>query len=119
VLSTAKFAAVSKVKPSLDGDCVALNWTLPSKIVDGAVYEHYEIYRVDSKGKREPVTIATVATDGKSATVLWSTLEDLGILKTSNTKYNFVIRAVIKDVDGNVINQSVDAKFSFKPSKFA
>jgi hypothetical protein len=113
VISTAKFAAVTKVKPSLDGDCIALNWMLPSKPADGAVYEHYEIYWVDSKGKRDSVTIESVTST--SATVLKSTFEALGIDLTSKKKHSFVIRAVILDGE-TVVNQSLEAKFSFKPS---
>ena len=115
-ISTAKFTAVSKVKAALSGDCVALNWTIPSKPANGAVYEFYEIDWVVSKTERQSVVIESVGTDGKSATVLLSTLESIGIDSTSTTKYNFVIRAVLLD-GTTVINQSLDAKFALTPSK--
>ena len=102
----------------MDGDSVALNWAIPSKPANGAVYERYEIDWVVSKTERQSVVVESVGVDGKSATVLLSTLEALGIDLTSATKHNFVIRAVIKDVDGTtVINQSLGAKFSLAPSK--
>ncbi|MDR0327092.1 MAG: hypothetical protein LBI05_02215 [Planctomycetaceae bacterium] len=95
---------------------MTLNWTLPKTITPGAVYTAYEIDWVVSKTERKTVTIASVASDGKSATVLLSTFESLGIDFTSSKKQNFVIRAVVKDVDGNVVNQSLDAAFSLTPS---
>jgi len=115
-ITTAKFAAVSKVKAVLSGDSVALNWTLPSKSANGAVYTTYEIDWVVNKTERKSVVIESVAVDGKSATVLLQTLESLGIDLTSATKYNFVIWAVILD-GTTVINPSLEAKFSIVPSK--
>jgi hypothetical protein len=112
--STAKFAAVSKVKSALSGESdVALTWNVPTgtKVASGAVYTIYEIYRVETN---KALTFITETSGNASATVLWETL---GIAKTLTTKCNFVIRAVIKDANGNVVNQSLEAKFSFKPSK--
>jgi hypothetical protein len=116
-ITTAKFATVSKVVPTSSDGSVTLKWTLPSKPADGAVYEHYVIDWVVSKNERKSVEIASVALDGKSATILLSTLEALGIDLASPKKHSFVIRAVIKDGSGNVVNQSLDAKFALTPSK--
>ena len=61
--------------------------------------------------------VASIAGNGQSATVQLSTLSDLGIDLTSAKKQNFVLRSVIKDVDGNIINQSLEAKFAITPAK--
>ena len=116
-ISTAKFAAVSKVKATPGSDSITLDWQLPGKPADGAVYVAYEIDWVVSKTERRSVAIDLVAADGKSATVLLDTLANLDIDLTSTKKHNFVIRAVIKDGVGNVVNQSLETKFSVTPSK--
>jgi len=64
------------------------------------------------------VAIASIAPDGKHATVLLSTFEALGIDLTSKKKHNFFIRAVIYAEDGiTVVNQSQETQFSLIPSK--
>ena len=90
-----------------------------TKLAPGAVYTDYEIDWVVSRTERKTVEIASIAENGQSATVLLSTLTELGIDLTSTKKHNFVIRAVIKDVDGTIINQSLEAKFAITPSKIA
>ena len=119
-ITTAKYAAVSKVVPTLNGDGVVLNWQLPSKPANGAEYTKYEIDWVVSRMERKTVVIDSIAEDGKSATVLLDTLTGLGIDLTSARKHNFVIRAVIYAEDGiTIINQSLETKFAITPSKFA
>ena len=114
--STKKFAAVSKVKAALSGESVALDWKTPSKPANGAVYEKYEIDWVVSAIERKSVVLETSSNTG--ATVLLSTLTNLGIDLTSTKKHNFVVRAVIYVEDGvTVVNQSLEAKFSIVPSK--
>ena len=116
VLSTAKFASVSKVRSSSNDDSVVLNWQLPRKPADGAEYITYEIDWVINRTERKSVAIAS--SDNTTATILRSTLSDLGINLASTKKHNFVIRAVIYGEDGTtVINQSLDGRFSITPSR--
>jgi hypothetical protein len=119
-VSTAKYTAVSKVVPTVSGGNLTLNWQVPTgtKVAPGATYTAYEIDWVVSKTDRKSVVIESVAVDGKSAVILLSALEALGIDLTSTKKNNFVVRAVIFD-GGTVINQSLDAKFALTPSKLA
>jgi len=126
-ISTAKYAAVSRVNAALSGDSVTLNWQIPDakKTGVGSVYTAYEIDWLISRNERKSVAIESVAAaiqplvaDSNRATVLLETLKNLGIDMTSTKKQNFVIRAVIYAEDGStVIHQSLDAKFSITPAK--
>ena len=99
--STAKYLAVKKVKvASKTSDSVNLYWEA-SKISET---NGYEIVWLDG-GVERPVEF-TFTSDSETSAQITNL--------SSAKKYTFLVRAVVKDADGNVLLRSLNAKVSVK-----
>jgi hypothetical protein len=112
---TLKYTAVQKLKldkaalPSkgVTTDSIALTWTA-SKFSETTNYEVIWLEGKVEKPVSEISPTATVIITGTTATIT-------GL--PANTKYTFIVRALVKDSEGAVIHNSLSAKIAGKTSK--
>jgi hypothetical protein len=92
--STTKYTAVKMTKPSakngtLAANSMELNWTYPKPPAGGNPTTYYAIYQVTGTGKNAVFTLVDTVDVSKTS----YKIESL----TANTKYTFVVRAVVWD----------------------